>query len=49
MKAFLLPLLLAVQQVPAVMAQAKNDNLRVKTANGIVEGVAEQSGIHSFK
>lgn len=46
MKAFFLPLLLAVQQLSGAMAQ---DNPRAKTANGMVEGVAEKSGIHSFK
>ena len=53
MKALFIFLLMAVLIVPPATAQTNKKSAaganRVKTANGVVEGVTEQSGIRSFK
>ncbi len=48
MKNSLILLLLTAQLVAPVMAQSQKD-LQVKLANGTLEGVAEASGVRSFK
>jgi para-nitrobenzyl esterase len=51
MKMLVMLLLLTIQVAPVAVAQS-NTNVsanRVKTANGMVEGTTEQSGIRSFK
>lgn len=42
-------LLLALQLTAGAFAQSSKDAPQIKTANGVVEGVVEQSGIRSFK
>ena len=51
MKYLLLSLLVTMLYVNEAFSQTDNQKRipRVKTANGIVEGVVEKSGIHSFK
>lgn len=53
MKTLFTFLLLAVQWLPAALAQSNKISMagtnRVNTANGVVEGIIEKSGIRSFK